>query len=49
MSLPCLMDQVVDIFMKALDIGNLCRFKGLLGEQEMELSSRGRVETSKLN
>ena len=39
-------DQVADIFTKALDAEKLCKFRDLLGVQELGLSSRGSVEIS---
>ena len=39
-------EQVADVFMKALGIEKLCRFKSLLGVLEMDLSLRRSVEIS---
>ena len=39
-------EQMVDVFMKALDIEKLHRFRSLLGALEMDLSLRGSIEIS---
>lgn len=39
-------EQVVDIFTKALGTEKLCRFRGLLGVLELDLSLRRSVERS---
>ena len=38
--------QVADVFMKALDTKNLCKFRSLLDVPKMDLSLRGSVEIS---
>ena len=41
-------EWVADIFTKALSVEKLCRFRGLLGVLELNLSLRRRVEISSL-